>query len=1153
MKIKRFLGISLILLAMLSSFLSPTLFAYEAYAEGKAAEHAPEQQPLPEEYCMRDEYIVLTQNQDVHGYCWNFASTMAASTTIMKATGEYYDFSELWTGISACQCSGYSKPGAGGGISTHYNAMKTSGLMLECDLPYQESYTTSSQNAADYYNFLRKHACDSLSSCLTQNSSYISYKQENIEEIKRHILEKGSLYMAFSFHEGYTIDEVSSYLPPNQKNTNSSHAVSVIGWDDSFTKEVITDGSDTPTVFRGAWIILNSYTETNGKDGISLVFYEDENISQIAGYEYITNTDQDFYFYDKIEEGYAYPTGVKGKYYGSYKAETAPTKQKNIFYDDVNLTYSYLAPSNVSIRSIAIYLGEANVTNRFDIHINKRNQTFSVARDNADYGQYKMLVTYSNGTETDTYLNNFYVTYGLFGESLELDTDKNSFAISPGRDLEFYSFTAPTKEYVIYTNKTSGTLSFCALPQSVYSEKNMALPTLSYEITNGKSCTVTHTVPSKTGYNLTYTFRFEYYTDDSLQPVNIYYDLGGGQNHSENFKRELASPTSPLTLYAPTRPGYTFAGWYLDYGNGSKQLTEENGVYYLDWEDIHHMGEDPGLNALSHYKKYYNHSNTVFVYARWAEEEYCNVELTVVGNGTSSIGETISLRPSDVAHYIFTPNRNHCLFNVEIDGVSVSQKELVEIAEKGIFLKNVTEDISIVATFAEGIYLYLNIGENVESAYLARKNGMKTEYFYNGQCLPPLARPLSAVQYTLCVQVRDGEPGYFYILDDVNSFTSYGNGVYAKTLFMAAKNNMLKISTGSAQKQPIVPVNVTYSVPDYVTEHYISADPNATEGDTDTTYMTGQWVYIFVKRPSNTAEYSYTAPTDFSSLSTLLVGRNTNWYRRAICVNPAQPHIDVELRRNKRSYSVTWENWDGAILAQENIYYGDLPKYSLASLPQKPNDELHSYLFTGWSPEISPVTGAVTYTAQFRAVLRYTVTVDVGSGGTATPEGNQHSIHCEETKVYTFTPDTGYRVKDVKVNGVSVGAVEAYTFTDVSSDQTLSVEFEKIILNVILHCHGSGTISPEGTLPLAYGESLTVTITPDEGSYVDSIVINGSPVAPTQILTIENVTENTFVEISFHKIPPPLWLVMTGFGASSVALLAFSVMLLVLRKKWRDR
>ncbi|MBO7292928.1 MAG: hypothetical protein J6V07_03230 [Clostridia bacterium] len=78
-------------------------------------------EPLPEAYCMRDEYLVFAQHQDKHGYCWNFAATMAASTTIMKATGEYYDFSELWTGITCyTPTKNYFKVGAGGSFSYQY-------------------------------------------------------------------------------------------------------------------------------------------------------------------------------------------------------------------------------------------------------------------------------------------------------------------------------------------------------------------------------------------------------------------------------------------------------------------------------------------------------------------------------------------------------------------------------------------------------------------------------------------------------------------------------------------------------------------------------------------------------------------------------------------------------------------------------------------------------------------------------------------------------------------------------------------------------------------------------------------------------------------------------------------------------------------------
>ena len=86
--------------------LCSVLFVFPAQifaAEDTAAAAAEE--GLPAAYCMRDDYIIYAQNQDKHGLCWNFASTMAAATTIMKATGEYYDFSELWSAVSYSVCT----------------------------------------------------------------------------------------------------------------------------------------------------------------------------------------------------------------------------------------------------------------------------------------------------------------------------------------------------------------------------------------------------------------------------------------------------------------------------------------------------------------------------------------------------------------------------------------------------------------------------------------------------------------------------------------------------------------------------------------------------------------------------------------------------------------------------------------------------------------------------------------------------------------------------------------------------------------------------------------------------------------------------------------------------------------------------------------
>ncbi|MEQ2621366.1 S-layer homology domain-containing protein [Hominicoprocola fusiformis] len=61
--------------------------------------------------------------------------------------------------------------------------------------------------------------------------------------------------------------------------------------------------------------------------------------------------------------------------------------------------------------------------------------------------------------------------------------------------------------------------------------------------------------------------------------------------------------------------------------------------------------------------------------------------------------------------------------------------------------------------------------------------------------------------------------------------------------------------------------------------------------------------------------------------------------------------------------------------------------------------------------------------------------IDPAAGTVTVPKG--------ESKTFTITPDSGYRIKDVLVDGVSVGAVSTYTFEDVVENHMIHATFAR--------------------------------------------------------------------------------------------------------------
>ena len=73
----------------------------------------------------------------------------------------------------------------------------------------------------------------------------------------------------------------------------------------------------------------------------------------------------------------------------------------------------------------------------------------------------------------------------------------------------------------------------------------------------------------------------------------------------------------------------------------------------------------------------------------------------------------------------------------------------------------------------------------------------------------------------------------------------------------------------------------------------------------------------------------------------------------------------------------------------------------------------------------------------------YTINALAGANGKINPSGEIKATEGKQL-LFIFTPDSGYKVNDVKVDGASLGAVLEYTYESVNADSTIEVSFKKV-------------------------------------------------------------------------------------------------------------
>ncbi len=169
-------------------------------------------------------------------------------------------------------------------------------------------------------------------------------------------------------------------------------------------------------------------------------------------------------------------------------------------------------------------------------------------------------------------------------------------------------------------------------------------------------------------------------------------------------------------------------------------------------------------------------------------------------------------------------------------------------------------------------------------------------------------------------------------------------------------------------------------------------------------------------------------------------------------------------------------------------------------------DSTASYTFNN-------VTANHTIHAKF-AINKYTITSTAGANGLISPSGSVN-VNQGSDQHFTITPNTGYHVDSLFVDGIQVDSTTSYTFVNVATNHTIHAIFTINVYTITSSAESGGSINPSGDVKVNHGENKQYTFTPEVGYHKDSLIVDGVPVDSTTSYTFKNIAANHTIRVTF--------------------------------------
>ena len=192
--------------------------------------------------------------------------------------------------------------------------------------------------------------------------------------------------------------------------------------------------------------------------------------------------------------------------------------------------------------------------------------------------------------------------------------------------------------------------------------------------------------------------------------------------------------------------------------------------------------------------------------------------------------------------------------------------------------------------------------------------------------------------------------------------------------------------------------------------------------------------------------------------------------------------------------------------------------------------------FTWNAPATVLTVGTNTYkatytpvdTTNYKTITDIDIEVDVkntfnvitsvpGGNGTITPS-KIGVIEGSKVKI-TFTPNTGYMVDKVLVNGIEKTATGNEIEITVDEEKTVEVSYKKIPFTITVEEVTGATVNPDGTVTVGYGDNKDFTITANTGYKLVKVLVNDVEKAlDGNTLKLKNITSNMKIKVVVEKI-----------------------------------